>query len=265
MGTDVDFAGISHYFGKPGSIGLKVLDEVSLRAGQGEVVTIIGPSGCGKSTLLNLAAGIHKPTLGTVRLDGREVIPGKSGGEVGYMFARDMLLPWRTALENVVLGLEFTSHRETAHERGRELRGREMMDRLGLAGFEDHHPSQLSHGMRQRVAIARTLITEPRLLLMDEPFGALDAQTKIIVESEFLQLWRDTGATVLFVTHDLTEAIVLADRVVVMSARPAQIIAEYEIGLDRPRDLIEMPLTDNFAKLRRKLWRDLQPELHKTT
>jgi NitT/TauT family transport system ATP-binding protein len=249
-GLGVSFEGISHSFGD-----VQVLDDVTLDVAPGEIVTIIGPSGCGKSTLLNLIGGLFRPDTGQMRIAGAEVVGPDRHGRISYMFARDNLMPWRTALDNVALGLEIRGVRD------RKKLAKRMLERLGLGGFEHAYPSQLSHGMRQRVAIARTLITSPQLVLMDEPFGALDAQTKILVEEEFLALWQELGVTVLFVTHDLSEAVLLGDRIVVMSARPARIKAIYDVHLPRPRDPVEAPLSEEFGKLRVELWHALRPEL----
>jgi NitT/TauT family transport system ATP-binding protein len=249
-GLAVNFDHVSHRFGE-----VPVLDDVTLSIQSGELVTVIGPSGCGKTTLLQMAAGLLLPKSGAVSVGGERVAGPDRRRRISYMFARDSLMPWRRAIDNLTLGLEIQGVTNP-----RPL-GREMMARLGLQGFEGSYPSQLSHGMRQRVAIARTLITKPQLILMDEPFGALDAQTKILVEGEFLKLWEGLRATVVFVTHDLVEAVLIADRIVVMSARPARVKAMFEVKIPRPRDPVSTPSLAEFNDLRQALWEALRPEL----
>nr|WP_237728156.1 ABC transporter ATP-binding protein [Cellulomonas sp. APG4] len=195
----------------------------------GEFIALIGPSGCGKSTLFNLIAGLDTPTSGRIRIDGVD----RSGqqGLVGYMLQKDLLLPWRTILENVVLGLEISGVRK----RAAHAIARPLLTTYGLGGFENRYPHQLSGGMRQRAALLRTILFNRDIILLDEPFGALDAQTREQMQEWLLDLWDDFQKTVLFVTHDIDEAIYLSDRVFVMSARPGRIVAEFEVGLDRPR------------------------------
>jgi NitT/TauT family transport system ATP-binding protein len=230
--------------------------DVSLAIGAGEFVSVVGPTGCGKSTLLNLAAGLLEPSSGTVRVFG-EPLAGVNR-RAGYMFQVDALMPWRSALDNVVAGLQF---------RGVELpearrRGEEWLSRVGLAGFGDRYPHQLSGGMRKRVALAQTLILDPDLILMDEPFSALDVQTRQLMENEVLELWSARRKAVLFITHDLDEAIAMSDRVVVMSAGPASHpIGEFEVDLPRPRDVAEIRSQQRFVELHTRVWDVLREEV----
>ncbi|MDB5999120.1 MAG: uncharacterized protein JWP52_819 [Rhizobacter sp.] len=235
---------------------LPVLDSVSLQVKRGEFVSIVGPSGCGKSTILNFIAGLAASRGdGSIRLEGRLV----SGVQprIGYMFQSHGLLPWRSVAANVELGLELagvsrTERRERAHE---------LLAQLGLKGFEDHLPAELSGGMRQRVALARTLAIDPDVLLMDEPFGALDAHTKLLVQQTFLAHWEKHRKTVVFVTHDLAEAIALSDRIVVLTARPARVMAVYDVKLPRPRDPVALRGHPHAVRLWDQLWTDLRQEL----
>lgn len=251
-GNAVDIRGVSHRFTRQ-TDGQQVLavDNVSISIPRHEFIAIVGSSGCGKTTLLNMIAGIVHPSDGEVLRGTQRVIgPDRS---IGYMTAKSGLLPWRTALENVELGLEY---RKIAREERRE-RAATMLRRVGLADFTSALPGALSHGMQQRVALARTLVVEPEYLLMDEPFAALDAQTKIEVEAEFTQLWEDNPKTVVFVTHDLNEAVALADRVVVMTPRPGRVALDLKIDLPRPRGLEEVRFLPEFQELTERVWRAL--------
>ena len=203
----------------------------SLRIEAGEFVSILGPSGCGKSTLFNVVSGLLRPDEGRVTIDGREVTG--STGHVGYMFQKDLLLPWRTVVGNVVLGAALT---RGAADRD-EAEARELAIRYGLGGFLDHYPHALSGGMRQRVALMRTLAAHREVLLLDEPFGALDSQTRLEMQRWLLEVWDELDRTVLFVTHDVDEAIFLSDRVLVMSPRPGRIATEIAVPIARPRSL----------------------------
>jgi NitT/TauT family transport system ATP-binding protein len=235
-----------------------VAERISLDIEEGTFVAIVGPSGCGKSTLLNCAAGLLFAPEGRVRVFG-EVLTG-TNSHATYLFQQDALLPWRSVLDNVMLGLTFRGV-----PRGEaELQAREWIRRVGLKGFEDRFPHQLSGGMRKRVAIAQTWIVNPQILLMDEPFGALDVQTRQNMETELLTLWQETRKTVLFVTHDLEEAIALADRVVVLSVGPARIKGDYPITLARPRDVAEIRLDPEFNALYRRIWADLRDEVKRS-
>ena len=229
---------------------------VNLQVAPGEFVAVVGPTGCGKSTLLNIIAGIRPPADGKVRIFG-EALHGLNR-RAGYLFQQDALLPWKTALENVALGLTFAGE---PRQRARELAG-EWLTTVGLAGFGDRYPHQLSGGMRKRVALAQVLIMDPKILLMDEPFSALDVQTRQLMENELLRLWEADQKSVLFITHDLEEAIALADRVVVMSAGPAsRPIGDFPINLSRPRDVTEIRLTDDFLEIHREIWELLREEV----
>jgi NitT/TauT family transport system ATP-binding protein len=228
---------------------------VTLAVEEGRFVAIVGPSGCGKSTLLNLAAGLLATPDGSVRVFGEEL--RGINRHAAYLFQQDALLPWRSVLDNVRLGLDF--RRVPAAQA--EAEARAAITRVGLAGFEDRFPHQLSGGMRKRVAIAQSWIVDPRILLMDEPFGALDVQTRQNMENELLEMWQESRKTVLFITHDLEEAIALADRVVVMTAGPGRIKGDYDVSLPRPRDVIEIRLNPDFTVLYRQIWADLRDEV----
>ena len=245
---------LSHAFDIDGR-SVPVLADVSLTVAAGEFLAIVGPSGCGKSTLLNIVSGLFAPGAGRVAIDGAPV--RAINPRIGYMFARDALLPWRTTLANVALGPELRG----ASPGEREARARELLRLAGLEGFERSYPSQLSQGMRQRVSLARTLATDPDILLMDEPFGALDAQTKLVLEEEFLRIWERDRKTVVFVTHDLFEAIAMADRVVVFSSRPGRIKASVAIDLPRPRSVTGGRFDARFQDLYERLWDDLKYEV----
>lgn len=222
---------------------------VNLSVQRGELVAIIGPSGCGKSTLLNMIAGLMRPNYGTVLYHGAKV--HKVNTRVGYMTQRDTLIPWLTVQGNIGMPLEI---RGVPPTRRRQMVA-EFVDLVGLKGFERHYPSELSGGMRQRVALARTLIYEPESLLMDEPFGALDAQTRLMLQREFQRLWQPSKQCALFVTHDLGEAILLADRIIVMSRRPGTVRAELEVPLPRPRDHFAIQGTPAYVQLHEGLGR----------
>ena len=230
------------------------LTDVNLSIADGEFVTIVGPSGCGKSTLLMLIAALLRPSGGTVRLDGKPV--GAPGPDRALVFQDFALLPWRTVLANVELGLELKGMR--APERAAVARQHIAM--VGLSQFERAYPHQLSGGMRQRVGIARALAVEPEVLLMDEPFGALDAQIRQVMGSELLRIWERGRKTILFVTHDIDEAIYLADRIIVMSASPGRIIADIPVSLARPRPL-EIRNEPAFTAYRQQIWDLLQREV----
>ncbi|MFC4783679.1 ABC transporter ATP-binding protein [Nocardioides sp. MAHUQ-72] len=234
------------------------LRDVTLDVAPGEFVSIVGPTGCGKSTTLSLVSGLEPASQGTAHVHGRPVAGIPDG--VGYMFQADAVLPWKNVLDNVAVGLRY---RGTAKAEA-NARARDWIERVGLAGFEDRFPHQLSGGMRKRVAMAQTLITEPSLLLLDEPFGALDVQTRELMQDELLRLWSGTGAACVFVTHDLTEAITLADRVVVMTAGPATVKDVVDIDLPRPRRVEEIRLTPEFIDLYKRVWDSLREEVEIT-
>jgi NitT/TauT family transport system ATP-binding protein len=232
--------------------------DVTLDIASGEFVAIVGPTGCGKSTTLSLISGLEPTSRGAVEVHGKPVTGIPDG--VGYMFQADAVLPWKNVLDNVAIGLRYRGRSKA----DANTRARDWIERVGLTGFEDRYPHQLSGGMRKRVAMAQTMITEPSLLLLDEPFGALDVQTRELMQDELLELWSGTGAAVVFVTHDLTEAISLADRVVVMTAGPATIKDVVPIDLPRPRKVEEIRLTPEFIELYKRVWESLREEVEIT-
>jgi len=234
---------------------VKILDDLCLEVNAGEFVAIVGPSGCGKSTALNFMAGlVTGQQSGTVRVSGQDV-HGITPG-VGYMFQTHGLFPWRTIIQNVELALEL----QGVSRAGRAATARRLLGELGLNGFENHYPAELSGGMRQRVSLARTLANNPGVLLMDEPFGALDAQTKLLVQDGFVAYWKAHRKTVVFVTHDLGEAIFLADRIIVMSARPGRIKKQYKVPFARPRHLAAIRADSAFGDMWERIWLDLKEE-----
>jgi NitT/TauT family transport system ATP-binding protein len=229
----VEVRGLSKRFG-PAPTAVVALEDIELEVRRGEFVSLVGPSGCGKSTLLNIVAGLLRPTFGEVLVHGAPVA-GETPREVGMMFQSPVLLPWRTARANVVLPLEVEGGR--AAVRDAATRVEELLRLVGLAGFEDSYPSQLSGGMQQRVAICRMLIADPQVLLLDEPFGALDELTREHMNVELDRIVAGSGLTALFVTHNIAEAVFLSDRVVVMTRRPGRIAGIVDVTLPRPRDL----------------------------
>ncbi len=234
------------------------LKDTTLGVAPGEFVAVVGPTGCGKSTLLNIAAGLLEPSAGSVSVLG-EPLTGINA-RAGYLFQTEALMPWRNALDNVTAGLEFRGL--DRHEY--QAKGNEWLRRVGLGGFGDRYPHQLSGGMRKRVSLAQTLILNPQILLMDEPFSALDVQTRQLMENELLELWSADRKSVVFITHDLEEAIALSDRVVVMSAGPeAHPLGEYRIELPRPRDVAEVRLTPRFLELHAEIWHAMKAEVLK--
>jgi NitT/TauT family transport system ATP-binding protein len=246
---------LSHGFVTPDGGRMDVLQDVSVTVHEREFFTVVGPSGCGKSTLLNVASGLLQPSTGTVsRLKGDRKLDQL---EVGYITQESNLFPWATALENVMMPLQI--RRVPKKERVR--RAKEWIDIVGLGGFEDHYPRQLSGGMQKRCSIARTMVYEPEVLFMDEPFGALDAITKATLQKTILDLWEKRQTSVIFITHDLTEAIALSDRVAVMTGRPGRIRTTVDIPLGRPRDVYNITDVPNFKALRHELWHLLEPEL----
>ena len=229
-----------------------VIGDLSLSLNKGEIVSIVGPSGCGKTTLLNTLCGLLALDSGHIRWYGQEIAGQPQN--VGYMLQKDLLLPWRTALKNVMLGLEI---RGVAASEAVD-RSRAMLDQLGLHGFADHYPSTLSGGMRQRVALARTLVNEPGVLLLDEPFASLDFQNKLLIENDTAKLVRQGGRSLLLITHDIEEAVSLADRVIVLSKRPTQVKVVYDIELGVERtDMMATRDSRDFSKYVRRIWADL--------
>jgi NitT/TauT family transport system ATP-binding protein len=226
----IELSGVTKRFLTPAGSAFTALRDVNMGVEPGQFCAVVGPSGCGKSTTLTMVAGLDRPSAGTVRVDDREV-DGITKG-TSFMFQADALLPWKTVLGNVAMGPIFrgTSKKEA------EASAREWLRVVGLTGFEKHHPHQLSGGMRKRVSLAAALITEPSILLMDEPFGALDALTRGVLHGELERIWRERGVAVLFVTHDVREAVRLGDRVVVLGARPGRILHDFPVTSARPRD-----------------------------
>jgi NitT/TauT family transport system ATP-binding protein len=234
------------------------VENVDLHVGAGEFVSVVGPTGCGKSTLLNMAAGLLTPSAGNVAVFGEPLTA--LNRRAGYMFQTESLMPWRTALANVSAGLEFrgTPLKEATAQ------AQDWLARVGLAGFGDRYPHQMSGGMRKRASLAQTLVLDPDIILMDEPFSALDIQTRQLMENEVLQLWQAKRKAVLFITHDLDEAIAMSDRVVVMSAGPASHpMGEFVIDIPRPRDVAEIKSTPRFRELHAGIWDVLRAEVLK--
>lgn len=217
---------------------------------------MVGPSGCGKSTLLNLTAGLMEPSSGNVVYSGSPVTSVNT--KVGYVTQADTLLPWRTVRQNIAIPLELRGGSRTSNK---DERVKEMIEKVGLGGFQDHYPAELSGGMRKRVILARTLIYEPETLLMDEPFGALDAQLKLVLHQELLKLWTDAKTTIVFVTHDLAEAVTLSDRVVVVSSRPGTIRTIQDVDIERLRNVFEVRFDERFRVLHQELWAILQGDM----
>lgn len=234
------------------------VEDTTIKVNDGEFVSIVGPTGCGKSTLLNVVAGLLAPTAGSVQIFGAPLTA--INRQAGYLFQVDALFPWRRALENVYTGLEMRGVSKSECR----ARANEWLQRVGLAGRGDLYPHQMSGGMRKRAALAQTLILEPKILLMDEPFSALDIQTRQLMENELLELWSSDRKSVMFITHDLEEAISLSDRVIVLSAGPAtKPIGEFEINLPRPRDVAEIRMTPRFLELHSAIWETMRDEVLK--
>ncbi|MEE9276347.1 MAG: ABC transporter ATP-binding protein [bacterium] len=235
---------------------VRAMENFSLDVREGEFITIVGPSGCGKSTLLNILAGLYPASSGEVHFKGALI--GGLNPEIGYVTQQDNLLPWRTLRKNVTLPLEFRGENLT---NGAADRVQMLIDKVGLAGFEGYYPHELSGGMRQRANIIRTLVYNPRVILMDEPFGPLDAQTRLTLQSQLLELWREDRKTIIFITHDLSEAISLADRVVVMTGRPGSIKSITPIEIPRPRDVYHIHRFETYREVYDKLWEELRDEV----
>jgi len=254
----VMFSAIDHAFHSRSGRPTVTIENVSISIPRGQFVALVGPSGCGKTTLLNMVAGLVRPSSGSVRVANEEVTQPRR--DVGYMCARYGLLPWRVARDNVGLGLEIRG----VGKRERDARAHQLLELVGLGQFEDAYRNQLSQGMRQRVAIARTLAVDPDLFLLDEPFAALDAQTKMAIQNEFIAVWEARKTTVVLVTHDIAEAVLMADRVIVFTHRPARIKRDLEIDIARPRDPDRLRFSAQFASLTELLWSDLKKEMEVT-
>jgi len=236
---------------------IQAMAGVSLDVTAGEFLTVVGPSGCGKSTLLNIVCGLLAPSRGSVLYKGARLTGVNT--EIGYVTQADNLYPWRTLRENVEFPLEI---RGVARGE-RRARAAALIERVGLAGFEDHYPYELSGGMRQRANIIRTLVYDPEVILMDEPFGPLDAQTRLLLQDQLLKLWDGARKTIVFITHDLGEAVALADRVVVMTARPGTVKRICPVPLERPRDLFHLHDDERFRQTYDALWDDLEAEVRR--
>ncbi len=253
QGQELEARDISMVFSRRGK-PVQALHNVSIRVEAGQFVSIVGASGCGKTTLLRIVDGLIAPTRGEILVGGK-LVTGP-GPDRGFVFQQDALFPWRTVLDNVIFGLEVQGRRKGE--------ARERADRLlrlvGLLGFEHHFPHELSGGMRQRANLARALTIDPDVLLMDEPFAALDAQTREIMQAELLRIWRQNRKTVLFITHQIDEAVYLADRVVVMTSRPGRVKAVLDVDIPRPREL-SVKRTPRFLKLVDEIWKMLEEEV----
>jgi NitT/TauT family transport system ATP-binding protein len=254
-GLAIELTAVTRRFVSPEGKVIPALQNFSLQVKRGEFCAVVGPTGCGKSTTLGLITGLAKPSAGSVRLYGQPVTG--IDRRIGFVFQSDAVFPWHNVLQNVAAG---PLYRGTPKEQAL-TKARDWIRRVGLAGFESHYPHQLSGGMRKRVALAQTFINEPEILLMDEPFSALDVQTRALMQEELLQLWSANKASVVFVTHDIEEAIGLADRVFVLTKGPATVKKVYEIDLPRPRNLSEVRYSPRFVDLSRQIWRDLKDEV----
>jgi NitT/TauT family transport system ATP-binding protein len=252
-GKSLEARGISMLYTRRG-LPIEALSDVSILVEPGEFVAIVGASGCGKTTLLRIVDGLVKPTSGEILVSGQPVTG--PGPDRGFVFQHDALFPWRTVLNNIIFGLEVQGKRK----RESEERADGLLKLVGLAGFEHHFPHELSGGMRQRANLARALTIDPDVLLMDEPFAALDAQTREIMQVELLRIWRSNRKTVMFVTHQIDEAIILADRVVVMTSRPGRVKAILDVDIPRPRDL-SIKRTPHFLELVDEIWKMLEEEV----
>jgi NitT/TauT family transport system ATP-binding protein len=238
---------------------IEAVRDVSFSVRRGEFVALLGPSGSGKSTILNMIATLVKPSGGQILIDGKPVTVGKATPDVGYVFQRDTLFPWRSVADNIGYGLQLAG----VPDAERKERVAACVAQAGLRGFEQAYPSALSGGMRQRAALMRTLVVEPQVLLMDEPFGALDTHTKIDMHEVLLRIWDREQQTVLFVTHDLGEALTLADRIILFSARPGQVKDMFEVDIARPRDAVTVRETPRYAELFQHIWHSLGEEFVK--
>jgi NitT/TauT family transport system ATP-binding protein len=254
----IELSGVTKRFATPSGSLFTAVRDVDMTIEPGKFCAVVGPSGCGKSTTLTMVSGLDWPSAGTVSVGGKPV-DGITAG-TGFMFQSDALLPWKTVLDNVALGPVFRG----VPKKEAQAQAREWVRRVHLAGFENHHPHQLSGGMRKRVSLAAALINEPSTLLMDEPFGALDVQTKAMMSNELLALWEQTKPSVIFVTHDLEEAIALADQVVVMTVGPGTVKAVYDIDLPRPRGAVqEIRFEPRFLELHHQIWESLREEVER--
>jgi NitT/TauT family transport system ATP-binding protein len=254
----IELTGVTKRFVSPTGSLLTAIRDVDLLIEPGQFCAIVGPTGCGKSTTLSLVSGLARPSAGSVRVGGQEVDGIATG--MSFMFQADALLPWKTVLGNVAMGPRF----QGVPKKEAQAEAREWLRRVGLTGFEDHHPHQLSGGMRKRTSLAAALINKPSILLMDEPFGALDVQTKAIMSNELLGLWEQTRPSVIFITHDLEEAVALADKVVVMTVGPGTVKGVFDIDLPRPRGAVqEIRFDPRFLELHHQIWDSLREEVQR--
>jgi NitT/TauT family transport system ATP-binding protein len=251
----IELRDVTKRFRTPSGDIYTALRDLSLTVGAGEFVSIVGPTGCGKSTALALISGLTPASSGEILVQGKQV--RGIGDKFGYVFQADVLFPWKSVLGNVAAGLRFRG----VSKKEANIAAREWIAKVGLSGFEDHYPHQLSGGMRKRTALAQSLITSPEVILMDEPFSALDVQTRALMEDELLDLWSATSASVVFVTHDLEEAIALSDRVCVITAGPGTVKGIYDIDLPRPRHVSEIRFEPRFVELYRDIWENLRDEV----
>jgi NitT/TauT family transport system ATP-binding protein len=251
----IELRDVTKRFRTPSGDVYTALRDLTLTVRHGEFLSVVGPTGCGKSTTLALISGLTRASSGEVLVENRPV--AGIAGNLGYVFQGDVLFPWKSVLANVAAGLRFRG----VGKREAQERAREWLAKVGLTGFEDRYPHQLSGGMRKRTALAQSLITSPEIILMDEPFSALDVQTRTLMEDELLELWSATSASVVFVTHDLEEAIALSDRVCVLTAGPGTVKGIYEIDLPRPRHVAEIRFEQRFVELYRDIWEDLRDEV----
>jgi NitT/TauT family transport system ATP-binding protein len=256
-GPAIELINVSRRFLTPDGKSMTALRDFNLSVARGEFVAVVGPTGCGKSTTLNLVTGLAKPSSGEVRVMGKPVTGIDPG--IGFVFQTDALFPWRSVIDNVVAGPLFRG----VPEAQAYASAREWLARVNLSGHESKYPHQLSGGMRKRVSLAQTFINEPQILLMDEPFSALDVQTRVLMHEELLQLWSQARASVVFVTHDLEEAIALADKVYVLTAGPATVKSVYPIDLPRPRVVSEIRYDKEFINISRTIWEDLRDEVQR--
>ncbi len=251
----IELINVSRRFISPTGKSLTALRDFNMTVEQGEFVALVGPTGCGKSTTLNLVTGLAKPSAGEVKLMGGPITG--IDPRVGFVFQTDALFPWRNVLDNVMAGPLYRGMDRAQAEK----KARDWLARVGLSKFEHHYQHQLSGGMRKRVSLAQTFINEPEILLMDEPFSALDVQTRTLMHEELLKLWAERKASVIFVTHDLEEAVALADKVYVLTAGPATVKSVYQIDLPRPRVVSEIRYEPEFIKYCRTIWEDLKQEV----
>ena len=251
----IELVNVGRRFLTPDGKSMTALRDFSMSVAKGEFACVVGPTGCGKSTTLNLITGLARPSSGEVRLYGAPV--NGIDPRLGFVFQADALFPWRSVIDNVVAGPLFRGKpRRESYDKARS-----WVARVGLAKFEGHYPHQLSGGMRKRVALAQTFINEPEILLMDEPFSALDVQTRVLMQDELLKLWSEAKASVVFVTHDLEEAIALGDKVYVLTAGPATVKAVYPIDIPRPRVSSEIRYETHFIELSKTIWNSLRDEV----